>query len=273
MATRVNATLDPAIANEIVAQVEKVSAAIPDSIPDDASLFDLPETQVTLPGGYLSIDDGLITDAEVRELTGEDEEVLSRLTSPGKMLITILERAVTRVGGKKPDRKILDSLLTGDRDTLLLAIRRVTFGNEVTYTTTCDVCSESCEFVIDLSKDIPMRYLEDQSDRVFHVDCKAGTVEVALPNGATQRELMQASEKTIAEINSILLSGCVQEVNGLPSMGLSTVKKLGIMDREKITREIGDRVPGPRFNDVKKECPKCGSEATLQMSLASLFLF
>lgn len=273
MATRVNATIDPDIANEIVAQVEKISTAIPDSLPDEAGLFELPDNHVALPGGYLSLDDGLITEAEVRELTGEDEEVLSRLTSPGKMLITILERAVTRIGSKKPDRKMLDGLLTGDRDMLLLAIRRVTFGNEVTYTTTCDVCSESCEFLIDLSKDIPVRNLESQSDRVFLVECKAGIVEVTLPNGATQRELMQANEKTIAEINSILLSGCVQEINGMPSMGLSTVKKLGIMDREKITREIGDRVPGPRFNDVKKECPKCGSEATLQMSLASLFLF
>lgn len=271
MVNKASALDDPAQANALVAQVERSLAAPPDEVPDP-TLYELPDTHVVLPGGYLTFEGSVITDAEVRELTGEDEEALSRLTSPGKMLVAILDRAVVKVGDKKPDRSILDGLLSGDRDMLLLAIRRATFGEDVSYTTTCDLCGEVSEFRIDLRKDVPVRALEDQSQRSFTVKCRAGEVEVALPSGATQRELMQSSDKTIAEINTLLLGGCVVSVDGMPSMGVGTVKRLGIMDRERITKEIGERVPGPRLNEVKKECAKCGGEATLQLSLASLFL-
>lgn len=271
MVTKASALQDPEMANAIIKEIEK--SIVPESaVPEDHSLYEMPDDHVTLPGGYLTFDGELVTEAQVRELNGEDEEALSRLATPGKMLVAILDRAVVKVGDAKPDRKVLDGLLSGDRDMLMLAIRRLTFGEQVEYTSPCDSCAEVSEFSIDLSKDIPVRVLEDQSQRTFAVDCRAGEVKVTLPTGITQRELMSANDKTMAEINTMLLTGCVLSIDGAPSLGASTVKRLGVMDRERITREIGERVPGPRFNEVKKECPKCGGEATLGLSLASLFL-
>lgn len=270
MATKVSAAQDPQRANALARDIESMVVQEPETA-EPRGLMDLPDDHVALPGGYLTLDGELIAEARVRELNGEDEEALARLTTPGKVLVTILERAVVDVGGTRPDRKVLDAMLSGDRDMLLLAIRRVTFGDEITYTGPCDMCGESSEFVIDLGRDVPVRRLEDQSDRTFSISCRAGDVVVSLPTGYTQRELMQASDKTMAEINTMLLAGCVASINGMPSMGTSTVKRMGISDRERITREIGDRVPGPRLNEVKKECAKCGGEATVQLSLASLF--
>lgn len=272
MDTVIRADENPDMVNQLLNQMEQVAATTEISIPEEADAYVLPDTFVTLPGGWLTTDGDLVTEAEVRELTGEDEEALARITSPGKLLLEILQRGTVKVGDEKATRKVLDSLLSGDRDALLLAIRRVTFGDDVSYQSACSACGEFGTFEIDLSTDIDMRPLEDQNDRVFSVETKAGVVEATLPTGITQRELMSSTDKTVAEVNTALLAGCVLSVNGMPSLGVSTVKRLGIRDREKITLAIAERNPGPRFNDVKKECPECGGEATLSMSLAALFL-
>ena len=271
METTISATESPDLVNQLVAQMEQVSAAAPpESVDED--LYELPDTTVVLPGGYLTYEGDLITEAEVRELTGEDEEALARLNNPGKTLLTILERGTVRIGTERATRKVLDSLLSADRDALLLAIRKVTFGNEVTYSTQCTECGQFAEFEIDLSTDVETKVLENPSDRVFTIDCRIGQVEVTLPTGVTQRELMSSTDKTVAEINTTLLAGCVQSINGMPSLGVATVRRLGIGDREKITMAIAEHNPGPRLNAVKKECPECGGEATLSLSLAALFL-
>lgn len=272
MDTVIRADENPDMVNQLLNQMEQVAASTDIEIPVETAAYDLPDTLVTLPGGWLTPDGDLITEAEVRELTGEDEEAFARITSPGKLLLEILQRGTVKVGEEKATKKVLDSLLSGDRDALLLAIRRVTFGDEVSYQSACSVCGEFSTFEIDLSSDVNVRALEDQNDRVFTVETKAGVVEATLPTGITQRELMSSTDKTVAEVNTALLAGCVLSINGMPSLGVPSVKRLGIRDREKITLAIADRNPGPRLNDVTKECPECGGEATLSLSLAALFL-
>lgn len=268
METTISATENPDLVNQLASQLQQVDSAKP-PVPDD--LYELPETSVLLPGGLLTFEGELVRDAEVRELTGEDEEALAKQTSPGKVLLAILERGTVSIGGKRATRKMLDDLLTGDRDTLLLAIRRATFGDEVTMTARCSECGEFSDFEINLKDDIPVKSLDSAADRNFSVQCRAGLVEVCLPNGAVQRELMSSADKSLAEINTILLAGSVQSVNGFPSVGQPTVRRLGMRDRETITVELAERNPGPQMDDVSKACDKCGGDARLSLSLASLF--
>jgi hypothetical protein len=74
----------------------------------------------------------------------------------------------------------------------------------------------------------------------------------------------------LAELNTIILAGCVVSLNDLPTTP-STVLELGIKDRETLIQEIVDRNPGPRLGEVKKSCEACGIEVELPLSLASLF--
>ena len=94
---------------------------------------------------------------------------------------------------------------------------------------------------------------------------------VALPTGVTQKRLMENSDKTSAELSTILLSGCVQAVNGAPSLGASTVLNLGISERTQIVEEIMNRTPGPRLGEVKKACKACGELVEVPLSLLDLF--
>ena len=119
---------------------------------------------------------------------------------------------------------------------------------------------------------MPTKTLNDPAAyRTWRVETKKGYVTVTLPTGLTQKKLLENAEKTSAEINTLLLSGCVLSVNDVPSMGASTVLNLSMSYRTKIIESILDRNPGPRLGEVKKTCKACGEAIALPLSLVDLF--
>ena len=229
-------------------------------------------TEVALPGGFINREGALIKYAEVRELNGADEESIARSGSTGRALATMLQRGLVSLGMDSTSKEDLDTLLSGDRDAILIGIRRATFGNEIGFDLTCPSCKSQGAIVIDLTKDIPIRALKDPiEERTWIYESKLGPVRVGLPTGATQRKLLENSDKTAAELNTILLAGCVSSIDGRPSLGASTVLKLSWKDREKLVDEILERNPGPRLGEVKKACEACGEIIELPLTLAALF--
>jgi hypothetical protein len=269
--TTINAAQNPDLANKLAA--EAINAGNQEIARSSIKLkMDLPpDTVVELPAGLLDpITGHLSKTAEVRELTGADEEAISKILDVGKSLLAILDRAVLSVGNEPGSKEIVDSLLSGDREMLLLAIRKVTFGAEVKLGPgPCPSCSEDQIFTIDLDKDVPVKELE--GDREFIVDCKIGKVLVGYPSGSTQKDLINSSSKTVAELDSIMLKHCIREVNGEFIIDPNFAKTLGMKDRRTILEEIGKRNPGPQLNLIKSECGFCGSEVPLPLTLADLF--
>lgn len=228
--------------------------------------------EVVLPGGYISREGILAKYAEVRELTGADEEAISKAGTVGKALNTILQRGIVSIGAEPATKDMLDDLLAGDRDVLLLAIRKATFGEEVEYGAYCSGCSTESVVKIDLNTDIKIDELNNPiEDRQWAVEIKAGTAIVSLPTGELQRRLMENTDKTTAELNTLLLSSCLIGINGSGSLGASTVLKLGMGDREKLVDEIIKKNPGPRLGEVVKACEACGESMNTPLSLAGLF--
>jgi hypothetical protein len=266
--TIIVATDNPDAANKLVenalnsaeaAQLEKAPVALP------------PDGEVILPGGLYDPFEGSISTAVVRELTGSDEEVIARISDPGKSLLTILERAVIKIGNEDATKETLDQLLAGDREMLLLAIRKITFGEEVTVGPgLCPTCQEEQTVTIHLTNDVEIKTL-DEKDRVFTVKCKVGIVEATLPSGAVQKTLVNSSNKNSAELDTLLLQGCIVSINGLPITNPQIVKDLSIKDRRDILKAITDRNPGPQLGAIKKACQSCGSEVPLPLTLAELF--
>jgi len=82
---------------------------------------------------------------------------------------------------------------------------------------------------------------------------------------------MENIDKTSAEINTLLLSGCIVSIDGVPSVGASTALALSMADRNAILDSIIDRNPGPRLGEVKKACKACGEDIQLPLSLVDLF--
>ena len=232
-----------------------------------------PETEVTLPGGFITGEGSLVKYAEVRELNGMDEEAISKSGSIGRAMNLMLQRGVVSIGMDKVSKEEVDQLLSGDRDALLIGIRKITFGSEVDYHVICPSCSEELDVKVDLNKDVPYVTLDDPiNDRVFTYTTRKGEeVVVKLPTGSTQKKLFESADKTVSELNTILLAGCVESVNGFPSVGTAAALKLGMVDRENLVAEILKRNPGPRLGEVTTTCAACGKEIPMPLSLADLF--
>jgi hypothetical protein len=268
--TVIKATANPAAANKLaaaaMAQQEATTAALQ---PDPIKLP--PETTIELPAGLVDPFTGVsINTAEVRELTGVDEETISKISDLGKALLTILERATVKIGDEVANKDILDALFAGDREMILLGIRNVTFGPDIKIGPgNCPSCGVEQTFEVDLVNDVPIKKLEGSSD--FTVSCKVGEVQVSLPTGVTQKALITSTNKTSAELDTILLKNCIKSINGAPVINPETVRNLGIKDRKDILEEITNRNPGPQLSEIKKPCQSCGTEVPLPLTLAELF--
>jgi hypothetical protein len=89
----------------------------------------------------------------------------------------------------------------------------------------------------------------------------------------TQKELMLSADKTVAELNTLLLEQTVIKIGEAPVVSKIQVQNLGLTDRRKIVDEINKRICGPQFNDLTLDCPDCEGEVQVPISLGTLFRF
>ena len=267
MTKTISAAANPALANNLINQA---IAEKPEPI--DVKVLPPLDNVVTLPGGYINAAGEVITEAEVRELNGNDEEAIARATNVGRAILTILQRGTVRVGNEKADEKMLDQLLAGDRDMLILAIFKATFG----HTTEVPVYfgSELKQIEVDLDKDIKVKILTDPiNDRIFSVSGKNNEYTVTLPTGVSQKEMIINSDKSSAELTTIMLENTVLKIDNSPVVSKQQVRNLGLADRRKIVEEINKRLPGPQFDSIVVTDPETGSEVPVPVNFGTLFRF
>ena len=268
MTKTISAAANPALANDLI----KAALAEKPAEPVEVKVFVPLDTEVTLPGGYITAAGEVITKAEVRELTGKDEEAISRANGVGKAILTVLQRGTVKIGDIPADERVLDQLLSGDRDMLILAIFKATFGHTTDLSAYCGTCAEVKVVEVDLNEDIKIKTLSDPiNDRVFIVKGRKQELTVQLPTGITQKELITNSDKTSAELNTMLLEQTVTRIGESPVISKTQVQNLGLVDRRNVIEEINNRVPGPQFDDITVTCPDCESEVTVPINLGALF--
>jgi hypothetical protein len=268
MTNTINAAANPAMANNILNQVIN-DAPTNDFNPEIKSPL---ENMVDLPGGYITPAGEVLRVAEVKELNGRDEEAISKTSSVGKALLTILQRGTVKIGNIDATDEVLDNLLAGDLDALLLGIIKTTFGKEIDIPSYCEKCADYKLVTVDLDDDIKFKLLSDPiNDRVFTVQGKKNLFTVRLPSGFTQKALINSADKTEAEQTTVLLENTVIKIDNDPVYSAIQVQNLGLADRKKIVNEISAKVPGPQFTDIAVTCPDCEGEVTVSINLATLF--
>lgn len=214
-------------------------------------------------------------DAEVRELTGEDEEAIAASRSnPYRMYETLLTRGTRRIGPEFMTPKLAAELLIGDRENLLLGIRRATFGDEIEFKNLpCPHCEEQVDLTVSLS-DIPRISLPDPEQTEYEVPLRKGAVAfVCLPTGGDQQAVYNLRDSSEAKQSTEILTRCVLSV--LHADGTKEnkpkAKQLSMADRKTLLQFIADQQPGPRYLDFSFEHEACGKEVALPISLATLF--
>jgi hypothetical protein len=263
----VKASENPELVNQLVSQ----AMAEPETKKNDVIVSTPSDVYVTLPGGYITPTGETVTNVEVRELTGKDEEAIARAQNLGKALLSILYRGTVKIGDEVATEELVDQLLAGDRDSIMLGIYKATFGPTAEVQGFCGGCNEFKPVTVSIDDDIKVRPLVDE--RSFVIDCKIGEVVVSLPTGFAQKELVNNADKTVSELTTILLEQCVTRINGKPVVSRMQVQNLGINDRKKIGEAINKHNIGPIFEDIAVTCPDCESEVRVPINLGSLFRF
>jgi hypothetical protein len=242
---------------------------------------DPPDTQVTLCRGVFQ-GQNWVTDAEVKELSGEDEEVIARSLASNDALSLVnamLTQGVVRLGQvdlrtRPPVERLamINQLLVGDKELLFLRILQVTFGDERVVDTVCPACEKRIEVVYHISQDIPIRPLEDPSKALYEFVLRNGDrIEYRLVTGDDQTEATRRRAALMPEQNTILLSCCIVSLNGRPLPDpLHFARTMNAGDRRKLLEEISRHQPGPYFEEVKLPCAECGVESGFAPQWADL---
>jgi len=212
--------------------------------------------------------------AEVRELTGADEEALGKLDKKKELTYdeytaAILKMAVLNIGDIdiQATPEALDKLILADRDILFLGLVRATYGVNKNVRTMCRECSTSNDVVIELDKDFEVVQPDFDIKEPIVVDTHKGTFNLRLPNNEDIREA--GKENTPAETNTLILSRClVWKVSG-PQDPIEFVKNLNTGVRRKLLDALVVDI-GPKLQEVDTQCAECGEEMPLLLDWVSL---
>ncbi|UXX94010.1 hypothetical protein N7U49_21635 [Streptomyces sp. AD2-2] len=232
------------------------------------------ENHVTLERGICR-DGTWYREAEVRELTGADEEAIAAAGSSSyKVFETLLLRGVRTIGNEFMNRKLADELLIGDRELLVMAIRRATFGNDLEFERLpCPHCEELVDLTVPLDA-IPFTHLDDPERSEYQVPLRRGAVAfVRLPTGEDQAAVLAIKGDNAARQDSEILSRCVLRIRYPDG---SEIKRppadtLFMSQRKAVLKFLTDTQPGPRYGDFSFVHETCGTEVPLPISLAVLF--
>ncbi|MFJ4739071.1 hypothetical protein [Streptomyces sp. NPDC088775] len=214
-------------------------------------------------------------DAEVKELTGADEEAIAAAGSSSyKVFETLLLRGVRTIGNESMSRKLASELLIGDRELLVMAIRRATFGDDLEFEELpCPHCGELVDLTVPLDA-IPFTHLDSPEQTEFQVPLRRGTTAfVRLPTGEDQAAVLAIKEGNGAKQDSEILGRCVLRIRHAD--GTETKRPpathLSMSDRKNVLKFLADTQPGPRYGDFSFVHEVCGKEVPLPISLAVLF--
>jgi hypothetical protein len=240
--------------------------------------------QVKLPSGIV-IDGRVVRTAEPRELTGRDEEDLARAAAsnrPERLINTLLLAGVKSIGGVPATEELLNRMLVGDRDALILGIRECTFGPTVDFERyVCAGCGRSFALSIDLA-DVPVVEAAEPGATEFVVSLKGGRqARVRHATGSDQIALMAATREktlTVPEQDTVLLARVVLAIDAgtgtwteLSANPIHVRESLSMADRRTIMREMDKLRPGPRLDEVAVTCPDCAHADSVTLSVDALF--
>lgn len=256
------------------AVVDAANEAISDPAP---RVSPAPITSVTLIRGVWDGTDWQ-KNATVRELNGEDEEVIASLTSKkdivySEYMSALLKRAVVSIGDItiEDTPSVVDNLLIGDRDLLFVAAMKATYGRFREIEVSCGNCSATNFVTLNLDEDFKFEMPKEDFTKPMEVELRNGTIiKVHYPTGADSAYVARKA-KTTAEQNTLMLARCTEwDDEDRPRDLEKWAKKLGVSDRSKLVRALTSNPPGPQMEEVKTQCAKCENELIIVMDWVSL---
>jgi hypothetical protein len=225
---------------------------------------------VTLPRGLLG--DVERIDADVRGLTGSDEEYLARAKGPVAETVTeLLARCVLQLGGAPATADDLRRLSVGDREALLLHVRQATLGDRVDCVATCPdpACGERLDLTLSVGDVLverpelaPLAWYDETFPAPSGTDVR---VVFRVPTGADQEAVASLVSDDPAAAATALLERCIRETSSADGSPI---------DAGPIADLVGERMseldPQAEIRLVF-DCAACGRRVSVLFDTASYF--
>jgi uncharacterized protein (UPF0212 family) len=217
---------------------------------------------ITLPGG-LWRNGACQREAVLRPLTGEDELFLHEQTrheSPARRATALLGRCVVRLGpDSPPGREALRALTVGDREALLLNIRRLTFGEVLEGRLTCPACAQELNLNL-RAADLLVKPYETTSEwHEAHED--SVVIRFRLPNGGDQEDVAPLATLKAGPAVQFLLDRCTE----------GRLEELSPELADRLSAQIAGLDPQAELT-LHPVCPECGAQLSALLDVTA-FLF
>lgn len=259
---------------EFVERVNRMGGGMPMAEKPEPPTMEHPDTlSVELPVPIDHPLKGVLREAEVRELTGEDEEIFSKGSDDNAKIAMLVERGTVSLEGEEVDLALIRSMPIGNRDALMLAIRRATYGDELELNLVCTSCEAENNIIVDLATEVEMQTGESTTTVEFR---RGGNAVLRWPNSDDEAEVRKVAMKrkktmNIAEVNTMLLGRVLLEVNGADAIGERTARQLRMPDRRDLVEHLSRKQPGPLFDQIKHQCVECGQTSPVNLGYEELF--
>lgn len=224
------------------------------------SATQLAEGVCDLPGGLVLDDGRRLGRAELRPLTGREEEWLTQHAgmASAHLATKLLSACFVRLEDVPVNSDIIDKLLVGDRDYLILQLRRMTLGDRFAAVFSCPACTRAMDVEF-LAQDILIEpRLQNTAAYTWASDDAQRVVRYRLPNGADQEAVADLRAGDAVEA---LLARCVIDDGGTP---------LSNEERTAVIAEMDARAPQIDL-ELELNCPECGHSFTTPFDCTSFF--
>lgn len=229
-----------------------------------------PQTETfTLPSG---------AEATVREMTGEDEDILTneKLVKAGRAQNQLIGNLLVKLDGKKPVGQDVQDMWSADRAAVLIRARVLTFGPDLEGETECgnDDCKAKIAVrVDDLLNDL--KYVPLESGTEHSVLLPSGKTASLRPmRGSDETRLLQARQK--GELVTELLFSRIIEVEGIDPKNRNELRawlRAAPLRERRALRESLEKHEFGYQTQIDVTCPICNSDQRVDVMSLSGFFF
>jgi len=227
-----------------------------------------------LPWGFMDQSGSIHSEAEVREMTGEDEDILGNTQIPiASRMDKLLARCTIRIGTITEEKQIFQAirkLPAPDRLRLLIGIRVATFDPNYHFKVRCSECSQEGSYSVDLTT-MTVTYPEDRALRSFPVALPSGgKARFKVLTGEDESRLSQVRQSK-QDMLSLALMARLEDLNGKPPT-LADVKKLTARDRQFLRKEF-EKADFGVDTSIDVTCVNCSKEFKTEIDLGQSGFF
>lgn len=250
------------------------------------------ENEYELLAGFTDKEGKLHKTVTLREMTGADQEILGKAEFKNnsiKAIHRLLASCVESVGNLcKKDYKslgnweteVIQKMYTGDLDYILIELRKLSLGNEITVTHKCPNpdCGDSLKTEFDLGElrlepyktnEVPFELPNGFTDKkgVVH---KAG--KIRLPIGLDREVIFPTIRKNRMYATNILLSRICTFDDGT-LLDFNVIRALGVKDIKYLAELLKNELAFGYDTDVETSCPNCGTDFVVNIAAESSGFF